>query len=369
MHVVLLDQRHAALEALLARPAMHLGRVGLAVAVARMRLAGEHDLQRALAVGQDAAQTLGFAEDERCALVGGEAAREADGERVGVEGLTCAKHHLGRLAAAARLTRQPFTDELHQSRTQLRAHGPEFACIGLLRGCPRILATLDRVQIEADRTLPECLRLGCEPRARMHAVGDMADGHQRGIRHAVHLLPHLAAHAAVQRRHAVHMLRRAQCQHGHAERRLRVGGPLRAHVQERTARQTGLAPAGLQGVGDHLGVVSIVARGHRRVRGEHGAGADALQRVLERFTLATQLRQARHAGERGMTLVQVEHAGLDAERLQRHHAAHTQQHLLTHAQLGLALVQTLGQTAVLGAIGLAVGVHQHGLHATHAHGP
>ena len=125
----------------------------------------------------------------------------------------------------------------------------------------------------------------------------------------------------------------------------------------------------LQRIRDHLGLVTVMSRGHGRVRGEDGAGANALQRVLQRLALAAQLGQTRHAREGRVALVQVEHGRLDAERLQRHHAAHPQQHLLAHAQLGLALVQALGQAPVARAVGLAIGVHQHRLHAAHTHDP
>ena len=53
--------------------------------VGGMRLAREDDLHRAVGVVEQPRQPLGIAEEQRRALVGGEAAGEADGQRVGVE--------------------------------------------------------------------------------------------------------------------------------------------------------------------------------------------------------------------------------------------------------------------------------------------
>ena len=59
---------------------MVLGRL-----VGRMRLAGEDDLHRPVGVVEDAGEPLGIVEDQLGPLVGGEAPREADGQRVGIE--------------------------------------------------------------------------------------------------------------------------------------------------------------------------------------------------------------------------------------------------------------------------------------------
>ena len=50
-----------------------------------MGLAGDHDLHRHVLVQQNALQPLDVAEQQRGALVGGEAAPEPDGESVGIQ--------------------------------------------------------------------------------------------------------------------------------------------------------------------------------------------------------------------------------------------------------------------------------------------
>ena len=86
-HVVVAEEQHVAagLRALAeAHPLLHQSLPGVVLGV---RLAGDDELHRALGVGQDAQQPLGVVQQETRALIGGEAAREAQGQRLGVEHL------------------------------------------------------------------------------------------------------------------------------------------------------------------------------------------------------------------------------------------------------------------------------------------
>ncbi len=71
----------------------------LAGPVRGMRLAGEHDLDGPLRIPEDPGQPLLVGEEQRGSLVGREAAREADGERVRV-------HHLADARAVRPATRR-----------------------------------------------------------------------------------------------------------------------------------------------------------------------------------------------------------------------------------------------------------------------
>jgi hypothetical protein len=73
----------------------------------RVRLAREEDLHRPAGRVEDAREPLGIAEEQRAALVGREAAREADRQRLGVE----------RLSASARSV-------VLAPRAQLRGQAP-----------------------------------------------------------------------------------------------------------------------------------------------------------------------------------------------------------------------------------------------------
>ena len=85
MQVVVVDERDAAAEQRIERALVDALQMMLADVVGRVRLAREDDLHRAARGVEDAREPLGIVEDQLGALVAGEAAREADGQRVGLE--------------------------------------------------------------------------------------------------------------------------------------------------------------------------------------------------------------------------------------------------------------------------------------------
>ena len=86
--------------------------------------------------------------------------------------------------------------------------------------------------------------------------------------------------------------------------------------------------------------------GHRRVGGEDAAGADRLDRLAEgEARLLDELADALEAEEAGVALVGVEHLGVDAERVERPHAADAEQDLLAQPVLGVAAVEAVGDVA------------------------
>ena len=85
VHVVVLEERHPALELGVAGELVDALEHFLARVVGRVGLAGEDDLHRAPRIDQQPAQPLEVAEDQVGALVGGEPAGEADGERRRIE--------------------------------------------------------------------------------------------------------------------------------------------------------------------------------------------------------------------------------------------------------------------------------------------
>ncbi len=114
--------------------------VALALVVARMGLAGEDELHRALRVLHEAHHVVEAVEDQRGALVGGEAAREADGQRVGIEQRVEGDEVLMR---AALPLEEAAAGELDQLAAQIVAQGPEFLVgdeVGIGDRAPRIPA-------------------------------------------------------------------------------------------------------------------------------------------------------------------------------------------------------------------------------------
>ena len=85
VQVVVVDERDASAELRIERALVDALQVVLADVVGRMRLAGEDDLHRAGRRVQDAREPIRVVEDQLGPLVAGEAAREADRQRVRIE--------------------------------------------------------------------------------------------------------------------------------------------------------------------------------------------------------------------------------------------------------------------------------------------
>ena len=92
LHVVVFQKDHVFPEVGIARELHNFADVALPRLVLGMGLAGDDDLHRQVLVQQNAFEPIHVAEQQRGALVGGEAAREPDGESVGIEHPSRAVH-------------------------------------------------------------------------------------------------------------------------------------------------------------------------------------------------------------------------------------------------------------------------------------
>ena len=150
----------------------------------------------------------------------------------------------------------------------------------------------------------------------------------------------------MQLRHAVGEAAQPQRQHRHAERLLR---PLRTFASERrehVAPKPAEAKHRRQRLLDHLDRIPIVSRRHGGVRREDERPLHRRDRGLDRFAAMHGAREHPHARERRVPLVEMDDRRPLAERLERHHAADTKQHLLLHAKLRFALVEAFGQLPI-----------------------
>ena len=125
-----------------------------------------------------------------------------------------------------------------------------------------------------------------------------------------------------------------------------------------------------QRLGDLGGGIGVVAGRHRRVGGEHGALADGLEGLVHRRAGALALgARELEAGHGGVALVEVHDARLDAERVQRPHAADAEQRVLAEPHAGVADVQAGGDPAVGEVVLRPVGVEQEQRHAADVDSP
>ena len=135
--VVVLDEHHLAGEARVARQPRDLLQHLLARAVVRMRLAGEDELDRHLRVVDERGDRFEVLQDQVGALVGGEAPREADRQRVEAQRAAQLRDELRRLAAALGLLRGPPPRDVDQLRLERLVRLPQLAVVDRRRSVPR----------------------------------------------------------------------------------------------------------------------------------------------------------------------------------------------------------------------------------------
>ncbi len=292
----------------------------LAGVVGGVSLAGHEELQAADAVG-DLDEALGRVQNKAGALVGGDAAGEAEGQDVGVK-----------IDAGALL------DRLEEA--QLAGQVGGFDDFGL--------DAVDRFKVLVIVTpfgnfLVEQLLKGLrEPSGRVHAVGDGVD---RVLRE------HLLRNLAVQHGDAVDVAREAQREVGHVEQVV---------VQGAEAFDGGRA-VGAEDLAHLVEAELVVAGRDGCVSGEDALLLDGVgvgvRSGAERRRSDAGFEQA-NGEERGVALVHVTNLRLHAEGVQEVNAAEAENGLLAETVVSVAAVKVVGEAAVPGVVAVDVGVEE-----------
>ena len=97
-------------------------------------------------------------------------------------------------------------------------------------------------------------------------------------------------------------------------------------------------------------VEDIMARGHRRVGGEHRVARHQLQGAVEIQPLLHLFAAALQDEEGGVSFVDVPHVGVASDRAQGAHTADAEYYLLLYARVRIAAGELVGD----GAVGLGV---------------
>jgi hypothetical protein len=188
--------------------------------VGRVRLAGEDEQHRALRVGNDLAQPVEVVEQQRGALVGGEAAGEADGQhrRIGRVGAAQDAVEVGLRALVAQvLLAHPAVHQVQQLGFQRLADAPEDLVGNALHAVPAALVGEAVLPAEAEVAVEGFVPVGGEEGRHVHRVGDVV----HRVFGGGDLRPHVGAdargHVAVDARDAVVEARAAQGQRRHVE--------------------------------------------------------------------------------------------------------------------------------------------------------
>ncbi len=268
-----------------------------------MRLAGDHDLDR------QREQPLDVGEDEPGALVGREAAGEADRQAVAVD-----------------------AGALGQARLRRGVDAPDR--LGADSVPRRTPVRLVGRRLGVDTPVPQQLaERGIEPGADVHAVRDVTD---RRLLAGPERRPHLARHLAVQIRDAVRVRGQPERERRHPE----------AGLVAETSELEQRLPVEAGGLGqladvahDEVLVELLVTGRDGRVRREDRRPAHMLEGVCRLHPLRRELAQPFDLQEGRVALVQVEDVRLDPERRERADTADAEQELLADPVLAVAAVE------------------------------
>ncbi len=183
----------------------------LAAVVGRVGLAGDHELDRPLGVGEQRLEPLGVAQHEREPLVRRHAAGEADRQHVGVEhGVDPAELGVAGAAVDPRLAqpRRGSSSTRSWRSTRLIAQS---CSSGVLAMTSQPSASSIDAPCARSRTCAG------HPRRRVHAVGDRRDRHVVAVESGPQAGEHAAGDLAVQQADAVGALRQPQAHDRHVE--------------------------------------------------------------------------------------------------------------------------------------------------------
>ena len=109
-------------------------------------------------------------------LVGGKAARESDGQRIGTEHPAQALQYFRRFAAALGLFHRALAHKFQQPRFQAEMRFPEFAVVHVLDPFPDAGFAAVLVPAGSQMAVVETKHLRRQPGGDVHAVGDVSDG-------------------------------------------------------------------------------------------------------------------------------------------------------------------------------------------------
>ncbi|MNK51500.1 hypothetical protein D3C87_704090 [compost metagenome] len=304
-------------------------------------------------------QAGGVPEDQGRALVGGEAAGEAQGERFGIqEGLGFLELGVG-LAVAQPLGLHALADELDHPVLEEAVdvpklgvgHGFELLPGGVLLDA--FMPLLAQVGVE------ERAELGGEPGLGVDAVGDRGDGHLGLGDAGPEVVPDAAGDLAMQLAHAVGLTREAQGQDGETEERGAGGLVVAAERHELFAVEAKRAPEAVEVALHHVEGERVVARGDRGVRGEDGVGGRGFQRLVEGHSLGLhQFAAALEVQEGRVAFVHVPDFGVIAQLAKGADAADAQEDFLGDAHVLVTAVELGREATIFGGVVGDVGVEQ-----------
>ena len=144
-----------------------------------MRLSREDNLHRPVTAAQDAGETLNIGEEKIGALIGGEAASEADRQDVGVEEGVRLAQCVGRVTVSPELSADGVTQELSERHLLSSVGIPPGARINAAEALPEACRLwsigVESIEVGVQELLVDDARLAPHPGRHVHPIGDPKD--------------------------------------------------------------------------------------------------------------------------------------------------------------------------------------------------
>jgi len=286
------------------RVPVDLLQVVLARLVGGVRFSGENDLHWPARRRENRNQAVRIMEDQFRTLVPGEAAGEADRQRVRIE------ERPGRddAGSADALFLPPLAralaDEGEEVVAQQRADAPELVVRDLEDGLPDrgIIVAVQPSRLEV--RVEQRFDVRGQPRRHVHAVGDRPHRSRLGGDTRPDRSPHVARDLSVELADPVDEAGRSERERRHVEERS-AAIVVMAQREERIARGPERAPRACEVRFDEIEGEGVVPGRDRRVRGEDCRPPHFLERRVEALTVFDKVANALQDDEGGMPLVQM----------------------------------------------------------------
>ena len=248
----------------------------LALVVARVRLAGDHDLHRHILVTEDALDAVHVLEQQGGAFIGGEPARKADSQRVGIQHLFGMPHLRRRSLSAQRRRALPLAHEIHQAALAAAMHFQQFLVRNLFDLLPDAGVGQPVAPVRLQIPIIERRQVPVEPACQVHAVGHRADRHFPDRQWRPQVVPQFLRDVAMQLAHRIAVRGRFQRQDGHRKPLLAIGRIAAPQRHQLVEVDPDVRAIGVEVVIHQARIEQVDSGRHRRVRSEDVARAGGL---------------------------------------------------------------------------------------------
>ena len=368
---VILHEHHPAGQFRIARELHDFADERLAGDILGMGFPRHHQLHRPGRVAQNALEPSQVPEDQGGPFVGGEAARESDGQRFRIQDLLQTLDFGRRRIAGRRAGDGAFPHERHHAPLPPAVRLPQFRVRDVGDLLPDFRLGMPFAPIRLQVLVVERGEVAIDPGGQMDPVGDGGNGDLPDREFRPQSFPHVLRNGPVQAADRVAVRGCLDGRDGHGEGFLlilRVAAPQGHQFVEADPR---LAAIGLEVLVHQARVKQVDARRHGSMGREHIVGARCFQGFFDaQMVLGPQEVDPLDGLKSRVAFVHVKDGGLQPERLQYSQSADPQNDFLANPLVIIAGIELAGDVAMK-RVGVLrdVAVHQIQAHAPEIDSP